>query len=326
MYRVKDWKRLGKKHDTISEKCIQWIRSKKEEPILYCDLVEWFYSTFKNEKIKRAFPIGISKNNIGAHDTAMLGDTRSFHPKTDIVCIDFGIHEKGYIIDSAFTWNPRYIYEEPLQSLHSTCIDVSKEAVKKMTSLCRPDALLFDIAREVEEIVLSYDDIYGIPELTGHTIERWNIHGEKLIPSSTKISSFFENNPRINVHDVCALEVYITTSPTKVIMDAVEATNHFLFRKPATAFPQCFTERTKQIITSLQRYDSLRLPFSQHYVMEQPSKHWTYMVNECYGNNLLSLYPPVKVKKEHIIAQTEDTVYVSDNITHLLTTKQNYQH
>jgi len=333
MFNIKDWEKLGKKHTKITKECINWIKLNKNEPISYFKLSSFIYDQITKHKVKKAFPVGISKNYIGAHDTTLLDDTRTFNPLTDYVCIDFGIHEKGYIVDSAFTWNPRFIYglsntEYDYNILpqriekYNLCVDVSKEAVKNMTKLCRPDMLIYDIANETQEIIQSYDSIYGIPELTGHTIERWNIHGKKLIPSSTKICSFFESNARIEENDVCALEVYITDSKEKVFMENINRTNHFNFNHPNKQMPCNITEITKNIITSLQRKTSLFLPFSQHYLQSYTKTQWNYMINECYANKLLTLYPPVIVKEGHIITQTEDTVYVGSNKNYLLTEKQ----
>jgi methionyl aminopeptidase len=333
MFNLKDWEKLGKKHTEITKKCIQWIKSNKYKHISYFELSSFIYEQITKHKVKKAFPVGISKNHIGAHDTTLLDDTRTFDPLTDYVCIDFGIHEKGYIIDSAFTWNPRFIYglsdtiynhnisSQTIEN-YNLCVDVSKEAVKHMTKLCRPNMLIYDIAQEVQEIIESHDTIYGIPELTGHTIERWNIHGKKLIPSSTKINSFFESNPRIEENDVCALEVYITDSNKKVFMDNINKTNHFNFINPNKQLPCFITEITKNIISSLQLNNSLRLPFSQHYLQSYTNTQWNYMINECYANKIITLYPPVMVKEGHIITQTEDMVYVGNNKNYLLTEKQ----
>ena len=49
-----------------------------------------------------AFPIGLSVNEIAAHDTAMEEDTRVLK-NGDIVKCDIGVHVDGNIIDSAFT-------------------------------------------------------------------------------------------------------------------------------------------------------------------------------------------------------------------------------
>lgn len=60
----------------------------------------------------QAFPTGCSLNNVAAHYSPNYGDETVLG--VDDVCkIDFGVHVKGYLIDSAFTvaFNPIY---EPL--------------------------------------------------------------------------------------------------------------------------------------------------------------------------------------------------------------------
>lgn len=68
-----------------------------------------------------AFPVGINKNNIVAHYTPIVNDDVNIDLDNDILKIDYGVHNEGYIIDEAFsiTNNPE------LQKL----IDASKEAL-----------------------------------------------------------------------------------------------------------------------------------------------------------------------------------------------------
>ena len=50
-----------------------------------------------------AFPTGLSLNNCAAHYTPNTNDSDIVLTKNDIIKIDFGVHVKGVIIDSAFT-------------------------------------------------------------------------------------------------------------------------------------------------------------------------------------------------------------------------------
>lgn len=50
----------------------------------------------------QAFPTGCSLNNVAAHYTPNYGDETVLTTK-DVCKIDFGVHVKGYLIDSAFT-------------------------------------------------------------------------------------------------------------------------------------------------------------------------------------------------------------------------------
>ena len=73
-----------------------------------------------------AFPTGISINNVAAHWTPALNDTKVLK-ETDICKIDFGTHINGWIIDSAFTVN----YQESYNPL----LDASKEAVSNVIKI-----------------------------------------------------------------------------------------------------------------------------------------------------------------------------------------------
>ena len=316
-----DWISLGKVHDKICNEVINWIIKNKSYPIFYEKLYNFIENRIKHHKMKMAFPVGISKNNVAAHDTALPEDNRQFVASQDYVKIDIGIHQKGYIIDSAFTWSPEFLGESiPIQN--KNCIQSTKEAVKHMIKMCRPNTYIYDIAHSAEEIIQSYEDVYPIPELTGHTLERWKIHGNRLIPSSTKLKTYFENKPRIQCGDVCAIEVFTTNSTKPIFMGNLYESNHFMMKSPQKGIPHTVKDYTRQFLSTVQKDYSLKLPFTQKYVFTQYDRSmWKNIVQDCYQNQLISVYPPVYTENDCIVAQTEDTILVTPKKTISLTTK-----
>ena len=79
------------------------------------DIVKGIESTLAfivdKEGIERgqAFPTGCSLNNVAAHYSPNYGDETVLN-KNDVCKIDFGVHIKRYLIDSAFTvaFDPKY--------------------------------------------------------------------------------------------------------------------------------------------------------------------------------------------------------------------------
>lgn len=96
--------------------------------------------------------------------------------------VDFGVQVNGRIVDSAFTmhFNPRY----------DNLITAVKEATNTAIKHSGVDALLCDIGAAVQETMESYEveldgkvfPIKSIRNLSGHTINPYQIHGGKSVP------------------------------------------------------------------------------------------------------------------------------------------------
>ena len=96
--------------------------------------------------------------------------------------VDFGVHVNGRIVDSAFTmyFNPRY----------ENLVEAVREATNTAVKQSGVDALMCDIGAAVQETMESYElDIDGktyqvkaIRNLSGHSINPYQIHGGKSVP------------------------------------------------------------------------------------------------------------------------------------------------
>jgi len=96
--------------------------------------------------------------------------------------VDFGVHVNGRIVDSAFTmhFNPKY------DNLIAAVRDATNTAIKHSGV----DALLCDIGAAIQETMESYEveldgkvyPVKSIRNLSGHTINPYQIHGGKSVP------------------------------------------------------------------------------------------------------------------------------------------------
>jgi len=127
------------------------------------------------------FPTGLSLNHVAAHYTPNAGD-KTVLKETDVMKVDFGVHVNGRIIDSAFTmhFNPRY------DNLIAAVQDATNTAVKH----AGVDAILGEIGAAVQETMESYEleldgktyQVKAIRNLSGHSINPYQIHGGKSVP------------------------------------------------------------------------------------------------------------------------------------------------
>lgn len=132
-----------------------------------------------------AFPCGCSINNCAAHFAPNMGDTKILD-KNDVVKIDFGVHVKGFLIDSAFTvaFNPIY---DPL-------LEASKEATMTGVKEAGIDARFDEIGERIQETMESHEvEIKGktykvrcVQNLNGHLVSRYRVIPLQLLGSWRK--------------------------------------------------------------------------------------------------------------------------------------------
>lgn len=162
------------------------------------------------------FPTGLSLNACAAHYTPNAGDTtgkpihtleivclsrfrmttHSFRllatpvlQKADVLKVDIGVQVKGRICDSAFTLN-----FEPTYDILLTAV---KDATNTGIREAGIDVRVGDIGAAIQEVMESYEvvvsasdnyvgtktyPVKSIENLTGHSINRYKIHGGKSVP------------------------------------------------------------------------------------------------------------------------------------------------
>lgn len=128
-----------------------------------------------------AFPTGVNLDHIAAHYSPNAGN-KTVLQKENVMKVDFGVHINGRIVDSAFTmsWDP--MYDNLLNAVKAATNTGIKEA--------GIDARLGEIGEAIQETMESYEvtingethPVKCIRNLSGHSINQWNIHGSKSVP------------------------------------------------------------------------------------------------------------------------------------------------
>jgi methionyl aminopeptidase len=132
---------------------------------------------------KPAFPTNISINEIAAHYSPRSDDTLAFSTG-DLVKVDVGAHVDGYIGDTAVTVEVGTRNWGPL-------IESSAKALTIATDIVREGTVINAIGGAIERSIRSTGYL-PITNLTGHGMNRYNLHAGLTIPnfddgSTTKI-------------------------------------------------------------------------------------------------------------------------------------------
>jgi methionine aminopeptidase len=241
--------KLGTHHKKIME----MVRSNINNMNTNKELYNFVNNYLIEHSINKAFPIGISINEIIAHDSYHKDNKIKFN-NSDLIKVDIGMEEDGNIIDSArtFIYTPTHpAATTPVLSTStlstSTNADgayraygADKEEDLKAVGVCR------EIVKNVEIFIRNeyatnkkiniqkisneiYNNItangyHALDFLGGHTIEHGKVHGKKLILNKPlthlpeQCKSFINPNDELVEGEMFAIEVFIPNKKTNGYM------------------------------------------------------------------------------------------------------------
>jgi methionyl aminopeptidase len=252
------------------------------------------------------FPIGLSINNCVAHYTPNYKDNDIILKETDIIKIDYGVHIKGTIIDSAFTINFDNKYDE--------FVNISRNLTNYAVSLCGPDVILGELGADIEEYIKSKEIIIDNKEyklkimgdLSGHMIRQYEIHAGVAVPN------IGINYPiRMKEYEYYAIEPFITTGNGISIIK--EPKSHYMFSKNYKNIKSLNKEETYLYNIINNNYSTL--PFCQKwlYNLNNSSKNFNDLLYSLEKKNIINSYPPIYDIDNSIVSQFEHTIFVKEN-------------
>jgi len=252
------------------------------------------------------FPIGVSVNNCAAHYTPNFGEDDIILSENDIIKIDYGVHFKGTIIDSAFTlhFNPKY----------DEFINISKDITNYGVSLCGPDVVLGDIGRDIEEYIKSKEieidnKIYQLKimrDLTGHMIANYKIHAGKAVPNIAI------NYPvRMKEFEFYAIEPFITTGNGNSFTK--KPNSHFMLNEIKPRIISNLEQDEKNLFNIINS-NYYTLPFCQRWLYElNKNLNYDHILEKLEKKKVINSYPPLYDIDNSIISQFEHTIFVKQN-------------
>lgn len=248
---------------------------------------------------KPAFPAQLSRNEIAAHYCSGPDDDTEIQPN-DIVKLDCGTHVDGYVTDNAVTVD---LQGGP----NSALVAATQMALENAISVMGPGASITDIGARIEATIqqFGFTPVYN---LTGHGVARYVIHCKPSIPNYPDPKA-----PRLRPNQTIACEPFACDG-RGYIEERGEAQVFGLTRKhkPKDRLP-------KWIEDALEATDGL--PFARRTllrVVEDVTKV-ELLLKTLQKARLLHEYPPLCEKRGVRVAQTEHTIFISENGAEVLT-------
>lgn len=188
------------------------IKLEKEELKSNKFLYDYMTNYYTKNNLNKAFPIGISVNNIIAHD--------SYHPehiinfkKGDYIKVDFGIEEEGHIIDSARTIEyGTCIKSKSILDCAEIVESIEKYINKEIEINKKILVQKISVLTNAQIVSRGYN---SLDFLGGHNIEKGCVHGKKLILNKPlthlpeECAKYIDKNAELTDGEMFAIEVYI---------------------------------------------------------------------------------------------------------------------
>lgn len=246
-----------------------------------------------------AFPAQLSRNNIAAHYCSSPNDDLEAQP-TDIIKLDLGAHVDGYVTDNAVTVD---LQGGP----NSALVAASSMALENAISVMGPGAPITEIGEKIESTIkaFGFNPIYN---LTGHGVARYVIHCSPSIPNYPDPKA-----PRLRPNQTIACEPFACDGRGYIEEDGI-AEVFGLVRKPK---PKDKLPRDLEAAVLAME----GLPFARRSLMREldDPKRVEETLKALRKAKLLRAYPPLCERRGVRVAQTEHTIFISEDGAEVLT-------
>lgn len=260
------------------------------------------------------FPTGLNANDCAAHWTPNKGDTTVWN-EGDVVCVDFGVHVGGRIIDSAFTMS----FDPTFKPLLDAVRDATDTGIKEAGI----DVRMCDIGAAVQETMESYElplngrtyPIKCIQNLQGHNIKPYVIHGGKSVP-------IVDNGDQTKMEEgeTFAIETFGSTGRGYVIHEG--ETSHYALNKDHPQVPLRL-QSAKHLLGVID--DNFgTLPFCRRYLDQLGEDKYLMGLNNLVKSGIVADYPPLMDTKGAYTAQFEHTLVLKPTSKEVLSRGSDY--
>lgn len=274
----------------IAAQVLNFAKNIVKEEMLVVELAESIEKKIFELGAKPAFPVNLSLNDLAAHYHPALNDKLAIKEE-DYVKIDIGVHVDGYIGDTAAT--VRLAGKDRL-------IECSEKMLDNAIKIIRPGVTIGEIGETIENISKEFG-FNPIRNLTGHSLDRFDVHAGMTIPNIKNDSKY-----QLREDEIYAIEPFCTTGNGLV----KESGSALIFRWIVDR-PTRMIEARKIMEMARDKYE--RLPFAKRWIQKEISPLKVELaLKELLAVNALYGYQPLREVSNKPVAQSEHSIIVKD--------------
>jgi methionyl aminopeptidase len=231
-------------------------------------------------------------NDIAAHFCPEENDTTTLK-EGDVVKIDIGTHIDGWIADNAMT------IEVGSSNKYKDMIKASQNALKSAIKLVKPGCQLWELG----EAQFSEAESLGfttIKNLSGHTINQYEVHGGISIPT-------FNNKDKRELQEgwQIAIEPFVTNGQGMIKESGIPTI--FMAKRTGSAR----TPYARKILDDIKPLNGL--PFTTRWLTRKFGKGATALgLRELQRTGLITAYGPLPEVSGAMVTQFEHSMIVQD--------------
>jgi methionyl aminopeptidase len=288
------------KSGKIAREIRQWILGNVRAGSGLLDVAEKIEAEIVRRGGQPAFPTGMGVNEVTAH-YAPQEDEEGVIQETDVVKIDYGVHIDGYIADTSITIteNPQY------QSL----LEATEKALQAAIDVVKRDKRIGEIGKAISSVA-EREGYRPINNLSGHTVEQYQVHAGKSIPNL-----YAPNLPMLKNADVFAIEPFLTLP---------DAAGYVIEGPQVNIFSLIVRRKTgnKELdeVMDLIWTERKTLPFSPRWYSGRFKEgRLLYLLKELEKRRLVTSYATLVEASGKPVAQFEHTMAIDDGGLVILT-------
>lgn len=286
---LEQWKKAGK----IAAESLKYGKSLLKENANLFEIATKIENFILEKGAKPAFPVQISRNDIGAHYTPHPDDETVLE-KGDIVKLDLGVHIDGYIGDTAVTIE---IGTNNFKDLLKANEDALNEAIK----VCKPGNKVRDIGKAISGSI-EKTKFKIIRNLTGHRIDRYTLHSNISIPN-------YDNKDETVLEEgmIIAIEPHVTNGEGLIREGKISGNYRLNKLKPVRDV------MTKDVLNYIKK-EFVTLPFCiRHLAKKFPLAKVKFALGNLVKQEIIYQYHQLPEKEKGCkVSQFEHTIYISD--------------
>ena len=283
---MEKYKRAGK----IAGEVLKYAATLVEKNARVVDVAEKIDEKILSLGVNPGFPVNISINEMAAHFTPQLNETLMIKEE-DYVKLDVGISVDGYIGDTAMT--VRVAGKDDL-------IECSEKMLAAALEMFKPGTTIGEIGEAIESVSEEFG-FNAVRNLTGHSLDRYDLHAGRTIPNIKNDSKY-----QLREDEIYAVEPFVTTGEGFV----KESGSPLIFRW-INDVPSRYPEARRILELAKNKYQ--RLPFAKRWIQKEISPTKVELaLRQLIAEKALYGYTPLKEVSEKPVSQAEHTVIVKD--------------
>lgn len=257
-----------------------------------CEVVETY---IRDQGMGLAFPCTTSINECAAHYTPDHNDGRVFEAG-DVVKIDCGAEQGGALSDNALT------VEVGGTGRYTKLIDAARACVDEAVGVLGPNANLGTVGGVIQTVA-EQRGFKAIQNLTGHSLEPYNLHAGLTVPN---VQMRISRRPRIG--DVLACEPFVTDGQKGRVENSGPGNiYHFQANRPQRL------PSAKRLMGAIQARHP-KLPFAERWVTDViDPKKLQFNLSQLQKGALIKHYPALSEASGGMVAQAEHTLIITED-------------